>query len=135
MGQPNRAGWTTAEVNWDQPSAIDWGRLDRDVAAHWEDLAAPETARRRCARCEAAAAAGTPLSDPTARPQHWLLVEGFLTLWHQPLRARADIAVFVDCPKEVCGARRARRAFEGVHGTPASAAAVTQSAAMPLTPA
>jgi len=115
-------------VNWDQPSAIDWDRLDRDVAAHWDDLAAPETARLRCPRCEVAADAGTSSEDPTARPQHWLLVEGFLTLWHQPLRARADIAVFVDCPKEVCGTRRARRAFEGVHCTPVYIAAATKSA-------
>jgi hypothetical protein len=94
--QATKATWTTAERNWDQPEAVDWERLTAAVAVA---CAAP------CASCAAA-----------PHQQHWVAVEGFLVLWHQGLRARADAAVLVDCPRGVCAARRAARAQTGVHG-------------------
>ena len=120
-----KADWTTPERNWDSPEAIDWPRYLAAIDAARADPVA------HCTACAAASSAQPPTAasmvrPPTAasnaRPQHWLLLEGFLTLWHTDVRNRTDLALFLDCPKAVCAARRAARHWEGVHGTDAPSA-------------
>lgn len=94
--------------NFDHPNAFEWSRLERDVDAlamgHEVQLPAYDFSRHvRCTEFE------------RCGPARLVIVEGILALASPTLRARYDLAIFIDASRDTCRNRRVDRdvAFRG----------------------
>ena len=91
-----------AAVNFDDPSALDWGLM----ALHLERLKGGE--RVGVPRYDFAT--HSRLATPEwVEPCETLVLEGLFALWEPRVRSLLDLAVFMDAPQELCLARRIAR--------------------------
>lgn len=87
--------------NWDEPNAVDFPMLRRDLdrlqaGVRLEFLGRPQTESRD----------GDVHELRVIEPRPRIVLEGFLALWHPAVRALASYAIFLDAPAEIRHARR-----------------------------
>lgn len=89
-------------VNFDHPDAIDWPL----AVEHLDELAAGRAVEVPVYNF--ATHDREPRTQPCG-PARYVLVEGLLALWHDGVRSRLGLKVFVDTPNEKCLDRRITR--------------------------
>lgn len=85
--------------NWDDPRAVDFEGLIRDLRALRRGEAVTVMSRSQTEQAEH----GTPA---TIAPGSAIVLEGYLALWHPDIRGMADYMVFLDVSMEMRHARR-----------------------------
>jgi len=85
--------------NWDDPRAVDFERLIRDLQA----LRRGETVTVMARSQTEPVTEGSPR---TIAPGPVVVLEGYLALWHPDVRGMADFSVFLDVSAELRHARR-----------------------------
>lgn len=101
-------------VNWDHPNTIYWDELARDMATlkHGEAV----TIRKINERFDVHGLGAESLSR-TIEPTRIILLDGYLSLWHEGIRSALDFSVFLDVSNEQRIARRKK--FNDVEDGPA----------------
>jgi uridine kinase len=85
--------------NWDHPDAVEFDVLLRDLQA----LRRGEPVTRLINRRDLP---GRPWCSKTVRPGPVILLEGYLALWHEDIRAMAGCTFFLDAAEDVRLERR-----------------------------
>lgn len=85
--------------NWDDPRAVDFDRVIRDLMMLRRGLTVTVMARSQTEPVEI----GTPT---TVSPGPVIILEGYLALWHQVVRSMAAFSVFLNVPKDIRHTRR-----------------------------
>ena len=91
-----------ARQNFDHPNAIEWALLEQDVGAleNGIEIAMPVYDFSRHARC---------IETDPCRACGAIVVEGIFALYSPVMRARYDLAIFIDVPRDIGRARRLER--------------------------
>lgn len=92
-----------AFINWDHPNTIYWDQLVADLAELKSGGAV--TIHKRNERFDSHGLSNADTSR-TVEPARFILVDGYLALWHKGVRSFCDFSIFLDLSNEQRIARR-----------------------------